>query len=103
LLNGGLWVGLVQEMDYELEAKNTMVFKENMKDLQGVTVARVYPELTARKVIVTDWIVVSHCVLQVGVWCVIVCCRLEFGQSLWQTELCLRQLFMPMWQLYGSR
>jgi len=44
------------EMDYMAEAHNTMTFKKNMESLEGVTVATVYPELTSREVIVTEWI-----------------------------------------------
>eukprot|EP00798_Chlamydomonas_sp_ICE-L_P022750 gene22750-29917_t len=45
-----------QEMDYQLEAYNTMTFERHMADLKGVTVATVHPDLTSRKVIITDWI-----------------------------------------------
>ncbi|GLI67906.1 hypothetical protein VaNZ11_012232 [Volvox africanus] len=45
-----------EEMDYQLEAYNTMAFKKQMASLQGITVATVYPELTSRKVIVTEWV-----------------------------------------------
>ncbi|KAF5827893.1 ABC1 family-domain-containing protein [Dunaliella salina] len=44
------------EMDYLAEAQNTMLFKKNLESLDGVTVATVYPELTSREVIVTEWI-----------------------------------------------
>ncbi len=50
-----------QEMDYELEARNTMTFKKHMASLEGVKVATVYPELTSRKIIVTEWIEVRAC------------------------------------------
>ena len=43
-------------MDYLAEAHNTMTFKKNMESLEGVTVATVYPEITSRNVIVTQWI-----------------------------------------------
>eukprot|EP00798_Chlamydomonas_sp_ICE-L_P016541 gene16541-22770_t len=45
-----------QEMDYQLEAYNTMTFQRQMVGLEGVMVATVYPELTTRKVIVTEWV-----------------------------------------------
>ncbi|KXZ44555.1 hypothetical protein GPECTOR_65g173 [Gonium pectorale] len=45
-----------EEMDYQLEAQNTMAFKQQMASLQGISVATVYPELTTRKVIVTEWV-----------------------------------------------
>ncbi|KAG2436368.1 hypothetical protein HXX76_006675 [Chlamydomonas incerta] len=45
-----------EEMDYQLEAYNTMTFKNQMASLQGITVATVYPEFTSRKVIVTEWV-----------------------------------------------
>lgn len=45
-----------EEMDYQLEAYNTMTFKKQMASLQGISVATVYPELTSRKVIVTEWV-----------------------------------------------
>mmetsp|Transcript_16307 Transcript_16307/g.35263 ORF Transcript_16307/g.35263 Transcript_16307/m.35263 type:complete len:1034 (+) Transcript_16307:166-3267(+) len=45
-----------QEMDYQLEAYNTMTFKKQMASLQGIRVATVYPELTSRKIIVSEWI-----------------------------------------------
>ncbi|GAX83432.1 hypothetical protein CEUSTIGMA_g10857.t1 [Chlamydomonas eustigma] len=46
-----------QEMDYQLEAYNTMTFQKNMSSLQAIVVATVYPELTSNKVIVSEWIV----------------------------------------------
>jgi hypothetical protein len=46
-------------MDYQLEAHNTMTFKQHMAGLQGVRVATVYPEFTSRKIIVTEWIEVG--------------------------------------------
>ncbi len=49
-------VRFFQEMDYELEAHNTMTFKRHMAGLEGVRVATVYPQLTSRRVIVTEWI-----------------------------------------------
>jgi aarF domain-containing kinase len=49
----------LQEMDYQLEAHNTMTFKQHMIGLQGVRVATVYPEFTSRKIIVTEWIEVG--------------------------------------------
>jgi predicted unusual protein kinase regulating ubiquinone biosynthesis (AarF/ABC1/UbiB family) len=52
-----------QEMDYQLEAGNTMTFKAHMAQLSGIKVASVYPELTSRNIIVTEWIEV--CALSV--------------------------------------
>eukprot|EP00983_Pelagomonas_calceolata_P081624 1155635-Pelagomonas_calceolata.AAC.7 len=52
-------------MDYMAEAHNTMTFKKNMESLEGVTVATVYPELTSREVIVTEWIEVG-CARQIA-------------------------------------
>ncbi|GFR50186.1 hypothetical protein Agub_g12356 [Astrephomene gubernaculifera] len=45
-----------EEMDYQLEAHNTMAFKQQMASLQGISVATVYPQFTSRKVIVTEWV-----------------------------------------------
>lgn len=45
-----------QEMDYQMEAINTITFKEQMAHLEGIVVATVYPELVSRKVIVSEWI-----------------------------------------------
>ncbi|KAL6755745.1 eyespot assembly protein [Haematococcus lacustris] len=49
-------VRFFQEMDYQLEAHNTISFKQSIAGLQGVRVATVHQELTSRKVIVTEWI-----------------------------------------------
>lgn len=50
-------------MDYTAEAHNTMTFQKNMESLEGITVATVYPELTSREVIVTEWIEVRSNVI----------------------------------------
>ncbi|GFH09697.1 eyespot assembly protein, ABC1 kinase family [Haematococcus lacustris] len=52
-------VRFFQEMDYQLEAHNTISFKQSIAGLQGVRVATVHQELTSRKVIVTEWIEAS--------------------------------------------
>jgi hypothetical protein len=62
-----------QEMDYLAEAHNTMTFKKNMESLEGVTVATVYPEITSRNVIVTQWIEVRVCRVKCVCACVCVC------------------------------
>eukprot|EP00798_Chlamydomonas_sp_ICE-L_P030592 gene30592-35603_t len=49
-----------QEMDYQLEAFNTMTFQRDMASLEGVMVATVFPELTSRKVLCTEWIVAER-------------------------------------------
>lgn len=46
----------LQEMDYNLEASNTITFKKQMASLQGIMVPTVHPEFTSRRVIVSDWI-----------------------------------------------
>lgn len=46
----------MQEMDYNLEASNTITFKKQMASLQGIMVPTVHPEFTSRRVIVSDWI-----------------------------------------------
>ncbi|KAG1666030.1 hypothetical protein FOA52_006904 [Chlamydomonas sp. UWO 241] len=45
-----------EEMDYELEAYNTMTFKKQMSKLKGIVVPTIHPGFTSRKVIVSDWI-----------------------------------------------
>ncbi|CAG9463928.1 unnamed protein product [Pedinophyceae sp. YPF-701] len=44
------------EMDYTHEAENSMRFQADMKGLEGVTVADVYPELSTRRALVTSWV-----------------------------------------------
>jgi len=45
-----------QEMDYQLEAYNTMTFKRQMAALEGVVVPDVYPEFSTRYLLTTSWI-----------------------------------------------
>lgn len=42
--------------DYQLEAYNTMTFKQQMAGLKGIVVPTIHPEFTSRKVIISDWI-----------------------------------------------
>lgn len=58
------WVGLIdewagrffQELDYEREASNAAVFRDQMAGLRGITVAEVYPGLTNHEVLTTAWV-----------------------------------------------
>ncbi|EIE22124.1 ABC1-domain-containing protein [Coccomyxa subellipsoidea C-169] len=58
------WVGLIdewagrffQELDYEREARNAVVFRDQMADLGGITVAEVYENLTSREILTTAWV-----------------------------------------------
>ncbi|CAL8467304.1 g6841 [Coccomyxa elongata] len=58
------WVGLIdewatrffQELDYEREARNAAVFRDQMASLGGITVAEVYENLTSREVLTTAWV-----------------------------------------------
>jgi hypothetical protein len=58
------WVGLIdewavrffQELDYEREARNATVFKQQMSHLTGITVAEVYNGLTKHEVLTTAWV-----------------------------------------------
>ena len=45
-----------QEMDYQLEAYNTMTFKRQMAALDGILVPDVYPEFSSRYILTTGWI-----------------------------------------------
>ena len=49
-------VRFFEEMDYTTEMANALRFAEDMKDLEGIKVPRQYPELTARRVLVTEWV-----------------------------------------------
>lgn len=49
-------VRFFQEMDYEQEAKNGVLFKEQMSSIEGVVVPRYYEDLTTRKILVSEWI-----------------------------------------------
>lgn len=44
------------ELDYEREARSAVQFKEQMKHLEGITVAPVYSELTSGEVLTTAWV-----------------------------------------------
>ena len=58
------WAGLIDEwagrffaeLDYEAEARNAAVFKRQMAQLEGITVAEVLPALSSRTVLTTDWV-----------------------------------------------
>jgi len=45
-----------QEMDYQLEAYNTMTFKRHMASLEGVVVPDIWPEFSSRYLLTTSWI-----------------------------------------------
>lgn len=45
-----------QEMDYEQEARNGMLFREQMASIEGIVVPKFYTELTTRKILVSEWI-----------------------------------------------
>ncbi len=45
-----------QELDYEREARNAAVFRDQMASLGGITVAEVYENLTSREVLTTAWV-----------------------------------------------
>lgn len=45
-----------QEMDYQLEAYNTMTFKRDMAGLEGVVVPEIFPEFSSRYILTTSWI-----------------------------------------------
>eukprot|EP00898_Chlorokybus_atmophyticus_P000394 jgi/Chlat1/1355/Chrsp119S01778 len=44
------------ELDYVQEAENAMLFAEQMKILENITVPRVFPQYTTRKVLTTAWV-----------------------------------------------
>lgn len=58
------WVGLIDEwatrffheLDYEREAQNGMLFKEQMASLDGIVVADVYQHLSNKQVLTTVWV-----------------------------------------------
>ena len=58
------WVGLIDEwaqrffheLDYDREARNAVLFKQQMEHLEGITVAPVYSELTSGEVLTTAWV-----------------------------------------------
>ena len=45
-----------QEMDYGVEARNTMMVKQQMAGMAGIVIPTVYAELVSRKVMVTEWV-----------------------------------------------
>lgn len=58
------WVAIIDswavrffhEMDYEREARNAMAFKEQMMELEGITVAPIFTNLSTDSVLVTQWV-----------------------------------------------
>lgn len=51
---------LFMEMDYEAEARNGARFRELFGSQPGVVIPRVYPELSTKRVLLMEWIDVSH-------------------------------------------
>jgi len=45
-----------EELDYRLECENGMIIRDNMRGIKNIIVPKNYPELTRRKVFVTEWI-----------------------------------------------
>lgn len=58
------WLGIIDEwavrfyheMDYYREARNAMRFKEQMHELEGITVPHVYEDLCTQEVLTTAWV-----------------------------------------------
>ncbi len=58
------WAGLIDawalrffsELAYETEAATADVFRSQMAKLPGIVVPTVYPNLTTRMVLVTEWV-----------------------------------------------
>ena len=50
---------LKEEIDYRIEAKNTLWFKENVT-LKGISIPHVYPELSTQKILTTELIQGLH-------------------------------------------
>lgn len=44
------------ELDYEREAQNGIIFKEQMAGLDGIVVADVYQDLSNKEVLTTVWV-----------------------------------------------
>jgi predicted unusual protein kinase regulating ubiquinone biosynthesis (AarF/ABC1/UbiB family) len=47
---------IVQEMDFELEARNVKVFQRNLRHEEFVVIPKVYDELTTKKVLVLEYL-----------------------------------------------
>lgn len=71
------WAGsLFKEMDYHAEARNGLRFQKLFGGLDDVRIPTMYPELTARRVLVMEWIegerlaeVTDLRLIEVGVYC----------------------------------
>lgn len=58
------WVALIDEwalrffheLDYRREARNSVIFAEQMAHLEGITVCEVFPKLSTRDVLTTAWV-----------------------------------------------
>lgn len=51
------WAGrFFDELDYSREARNAVVFKEQMAALEGIKVPDVFPELCSQEVLTTAWV-----------------------------------------------
>ncbi|CAD7699161.1 unnamed protein product [Ostreobium quekettii] len=44
------------ELDYTKECRNALAFRDQMAKLPGITVPRMYPELTTRRVMTSEWV-----------------------------------------------
>jgi aarF domain-containing kinase len=44
-------------MDYESECRNAEQFAQDLRELKGIKVPLQYPELTSRRVLVSEWVV----------------------------------------------
>jgi predicted unusual protein kinase regulating ubiquinone biosynthesis (AarF/ABC1/UbiB family) len=47
---------LLEELDYELEAKHTALYRDILKDVNTVHVPQVYPELSTKRLLTMDWL-----------------------------------------------
>ena len=56
-------VRLMEEVDYHIEAQNMQWFRNNIK-LNGISVAKIYPELSSEGVIITEFI--EGCIWMIG-------------------------------------
>lgn len=58
------WAGLIDnwavrffhEMDYEREARNAEVFREQMKELEGIMVPAYFTQLSSVNVLTSEWV-----------------------------------------------
>ena len=58
------WVGVIHEwtvrfyheLDYLREARNAMIFKEQMEELDGITAPHVYTNFCSQQVLTTAWV-----------------------------------------------